>query len=94
VVLERLVQRVQRQRERVLLAGGQRSAQGDVEFRLRDPRRVEQVLAVYELGQRRPCSDTRGAAVDLIADVFDDVVLNADREARDVAARGVARLAR
>ena len=93
VVLEGLVQRVEDERERVLLARGKRPAKGLFDVRLGDAGRFEQVPAIDQLREGRASRDARRAAVDLVANLVDDVTRDTDRETGDVAARRVAGLA-
>ena len=92
VVLEGLVQRVEDERERMLLAGGEGSAERVLEIGLRNAGGIEEVVTFHQLCKGRAGGDARRTAVDLVADMFQDVVRDPDRKAGDVAAGGVARL--
>src|SRR5215211_3282241 len=93
VGLEGLVQRVEDERERMLLTGREGSAEGLLQVGLRDAGPIEEVSAFDEFGEGRAGGYARRTAVDLIADLFEDVLRDPDRKAGDVAAGGVAGLA-
>jgi hypothetical protein len=92
VVLEGLMQSVQNERERMLLAGGEGSAERALQIGLRNAGPVEEVFAFDQFRKGRAGGDARRTAVDLVSDMFHDVVRDTDRKAGDVAAGGVARL--
>ena len=77
----------------MLLASGEGSAQCVLQVVFRYAGRGEEMFAIDEFGEGRAGGDARRAAVDLVADLCDDVVRDPDRKAGNVAARGVARLA-
>jgi hypothetical protein len=92
VVLEGLVQRVEDERERMLLAGGEGSAERILQAGLRNAGGIEEVFTFDQFGKGGACSNARRTAVDLVAYMFQDVGRDPHRKAGDVAARGVARL--
>ena len=60
------------------------------DVRLGDAGRLDEVFALDQLRQRRPGRDARRAAVDLVTNLFQEIVGDSDREACDVAAGLVA----
>src|SRR5215207_8311964 len=64
-----------------------------LQISLRDAGGVEEVPAIDEVGEGRACGYARRTAVDLVADLLENVLRETDRKAGDVAAGGVAGLA-
>ncbi len=72
---------------------GKGSAKRILQISLRDAGGIEEVFAFDQFGKCRAGGYARRTAVDLVADLFEDVVRDPDRKTGDIAARGVAGLA-